>query len=189
MEKSYQKMKQLKITKEEILNIFEWISVIIVAIYMIGYGIGKPLQFGDISSYTKPVNKLNPMALMWAFYSYSKPYVIIIGFFEILGALLLVIPRTRLVGGLVLTTILTNIILQDYFFGVLQGALANAIFYQLVILFVFYRHRHKIFKAYIALEGRFTFKFRWIYIPVAVVVALSYEVIMYAINQLLTFIL
>lgn len=181
-------MKQLKIKKEEILNIFEWISVIIVAIYMIGYGVGKAIQFGDISSYTEPINKLKPMQLMWAFYSYSKSFAIIIGIFEVLGAILLVIPRTRLIGGLVLTTILTNIILQDFFFGVLQGALANAIFYQLVILFVFYRHRHKLLNAYKALEGQFTFKFRWIYIPVAAVVVLSYEVIMYAINQFLTLI-
>ncbi|WP_300669826.1 hypothetical protein [Soonwooa sp.] len=182
-------MKQLKITKEEILNIFEWISVLLVAAYMIIYGVAKPMQFGDISSYTKPINKLDPMSLMWAFYSYSKPYVIIIGFFEVIGAILLVIQKTRIIGGLVLTTILTNIILQDYFFGVIQGALANAIFYQLVIFFVFYRHRHRIFRAFKALEGQFTFKIRWIYIPIAIIVALSYEVIMYAINQFLTLIL
>jgi heme/copper-type cytochrome/quinol oxidase subunit 2 len=106
-----------------------------------------------------------------------------------LGAILLVIPKTRLIGGFLLTTILTNIILQDYFFKVLQGALANAIFYQLIILFVFYRHRYKLLNAFNALKGQFKFKIRWIYIPIAILIALSYEVIMFAINQFLTLIL
>jgi heme/copper-type cytochrome/quinol oxidase subunit 2 len=182
-------MQKLTITKEEIFNIFEWISVLLVAAYMIIYGIAKPSQFGDISNYTEPINKLNPMELMWAFYSYSKTFALIIGFFEVLGAILLVIPKTRLIGGFLLTTILTNIILQDYFFKVLQGALANAIFYQLIILFVFYRHRYKLLNAFNALKGQFKFKIRWIYIPIAILIALSYEVIMFAINQFLTLIL
>ena len=76
-------MRKLSITREEIFNIFEWVSVIIVAIYMTRYGIGKVAQFGDISSYTEPANKLQPMELMWAFYSYSKPFAIIIGVFEV----------------------------------------------------------------------------------------------------------
>ena len=182
-------MRKLSITREEIFNIFEWVSVIIVAIYMTSYGIGKVAQFGDISSYTEPANKLQPMELMWAFYSYSKPFAIIIGVFEVLGALLLVIPKTRLIGGFILTTILINIILQDYFFEVLQGALANAILYQTLILIIFYKHRNRLKNAFRALGGSFKFKLRWIYIPVVVLVAISYEIMMYAINQLLTLLL
>ncbi|MGV4413480.1 DoxX family protein [Chryseobacterium sp. T1] len=182
-------MDKLKISKEEIFNILEWVSVIIVAIYMAGYGVGKALQFGDITNYTQPINQMEPMQIMWAFYSYSKTFAIIIGIFEILGALLFVIPKTRLVGGLVLTTILTNIILQDYFFEVHQGALANAIMYQFLILVIFYRHRDKFKNAFQALIGNFKLKIRWIYIPIAILVALAYEIIMYVINQILTLIL
>ena len=86
----------MKISKSEIFNVFEWIAVYIVAVYMIIYGVSKPMQFGDFQSYREPINSLDPMNLMWAFYSFSKPYAVIIGVFEVLGAVLLMIPITRI---------------------------------------------------------------------------------------------
>lgn len=179
-------MKNLKISKQEILNIFEWISVIIVAFFMGVYGIAKPTQFSDpIGYYTKPINTLEPMQLMWTFYSYSKPYVIIIGFFEVMGAILLLIPKTRLVGGLVLTTVLLNIILQDHFYQVHVGAMANAVFYQLLIFGIFLIHWQKIVAAFSALKLNFKFRFRWIYLLIGIVAYASIELLLFLINKAL----
>lgn len=177
----------MKISKAEIFNIFEWIAVYIVAVYMIIYGVSKPMQFGDIQSYRQPINEMDSMSLMWAFYSYSKPYAIIIGIFEVLGALLLVIPRTRIFGGFVLSSILINIILQDYFFKVHAGALANAILFQLLILIILFKHRFKILDALKILRGKFIFKIRWIYIPIGILMIAIIELLMFSINYLIKF--
>lgn len=178
-------MNKLKISKEEILNITEWIFVFIVGIYMITYGVAKPLQFGDLSDYSRPINQMDPMSLMWAFYSFSKAFTIVIGAFEVLGAILLIIPKTRLLGGLLLTFILCNIILQDYFFLVNRDAMANAVLYQVLILFIFYRHWEKIIGAFNVLKSKFYYKIRLIYIPIAIIIALSTDLLLYVINQLL----
>ncbi len=179
----------MKITKSEIFNIFEWLAVYIVAVYMIIYGVSKPLQFGDIQSYRKPINVMDPMTLMWAFYSFSKPYVIIIGFFEIVGAILLMIPKTRIFGGFFLSSILINIILQDYFFKVHAGALANAILFQILILIILFKHRAKILNAFKNLQGKFIFKIRLIYIPTAIVILASIELSLTMINYLLKYLI
>lgn len=97
------------------------------------------------------------MQLMWAFYAYSKPFAIIVGVIEILGSVLFIIPKTRIFGGLVLTSILVNVILQDYFYGVLLGALLYAIIFQIFILIVFYFHREKIRSAFHQISIKSTF--------------------------------
>lgn len=179
-------MKHIKLSKVEILNVIEWISVLFVSAYMTVYGVSKYVQFGSIEAYRLPVKDLEPMQLMWAFYSYSKPYVLIIGVFEVLGALLFVLPKTRIIGGFLLTSILVNIILQDYFYEVLQGALAYAILFQILISFVLFKHRERIKNAFSALKGQFRFKIRPIYVLVAILVVLSFEALLILITQLLT---
>lgn len=177
----------MKISKSEIFNVFEWIAVYIVAVYMIIYSVSKPMQFGDFQSYREPINSLDPMNLMWAFYSFSKPYAVIIGVFEVLGAVLLMIPRTRIFGGFVLSSILINIILQDYFFKVHAGALANAILFQILILMILFKHRFKILDALKILSGKFIFKIRWIYIPIGIMMIAIIELLMFSINYLIKF--
>lgn len=177
----------MKISKSEIFNVFEWIAVYIVAVYMIIYGVSKPMQFGDFQSYREPINSLDPMNLMWAFYSFSKPYAVIIGVFEVLGAVLLMIPRTRIFGGFVLSSILINIILQDYFFKVHAGALANAILFQILILMILFKHRFKILDVFKILSGKFIFKIRWIYIPIGILMIAIIELLMFSINYLIKY--
>ncbi|WP_326982912.1 hypothetical protein VUJ46_22635 [Chryseobacterium sp. MYb264] len=131
-------------TKKEFLNILEWSFVIFVAFYMSIYGEAKALQFGDINEYTRPLFSYDGMSLMWAFYSYSKTYAVILGIFEILGSILFLVPRTRIIGGFVLSAILINVILQDYFYGVHRGAMANAIIYQIIVLIVLFMNKEKL---------------------------------------------
>ena len=140
-------------------------------------------------TFEKPINKMDPMTLMWAFYSYSKTYAIIIGLFEISGAILYLIPKTRLFGGLILSCILINIILQDYFFKVDVGALANAILFQLLIFITFIKHRKKFINAFHALKCDLHYKFKLIYIPIAVLILATIELAIFLITFLLNLLL
>jgi uncharacterized membrane protein len=84
------------------------------------------------------------MELMWAFYGYSKSFAITLGVFELIGGLLILIKRTRIIGCLFTSTILVNVILQDIYFGVHLGALKAAILYQLLILIILLLNKEKL---------------------------------------------
>ncbi len=131
----------MQLKKQDYLYIFEMTIVISVSFSMLLYGIGKPLQFSNSNVTQKPVSALTGMELMWAFYGYSKIYPLVLGFFEIAGAILLLFRKTRLLGGLVITSILFNVILQDVFYGVNEGALRAAILYQVSVFIIFWLNR------------------------------------------------
>lgn len=133
--------------KKTILTIIENASSYVVTLAMLLYGIGKPLQFVANAYAQKRVGELTGMELMWAFYGYSKPFIIIVGLLEITGGLLLLFKKTRIVGCLMLSTILINVILQDIFYGVNQGALIAALFYQTLIGFILFLNREKLIAA------------------------------------------
>ena len=81
---------------------------------------------------------------MWTFYGYSKPYALIVGMFEILAAVLIIFRRTRIVGCLLATSILVNIILQDIFYHVSFHALAVAVQLQLIVLIITWMQRERL---------------------------------------------
>lgn len=131
----------MTITKQNWYYVLELALAITVAVSMLLYGIGKPTQFSNTIILQKKVADLTGMELMWAFYGYTKSYPVIIGVFEIMGGLLLVVGKTRIIGAFMLTAILLNVILQDIFYGVNEGALKAAIIYQLLIIVILYCKR------------------------------------------------
>lgn len=134
-------MKLSKVAKE---NIIEVALSGFVTISMFAYGFGKFTQFPDTNIITQKVSDLSGMQLMWAFYGYSKPFALIIGFLEVFGGILLLIKRTRVFGCLLLTTVLVNIILQDFFYSVNLGALKAAICYQFALIIILYLNKEKV---------------------------------------------
>lgn len=118
---------------EKIKYLFYWTIIFVVAGSMIVYGISKPVQFQSFKDATN-LNVSEGHKLMWTFYSYSLIYPIIIGVFEVVGGILLLFSRTRVLGCILLTVILSNIILQDYIYEV--TALNSAIYYQILILII-----------------------------------------------------
>lgn len=123
---------------------FAWSLRLFVCISMGIYGIAKTTQFDNPAAIHTAVKDLSGMRLMWAFYGYSKPYVMIVGGLEMLGGLMLMFNRTKLIACLLLTVILSNIILQDIFYGVNEGALWSAIFYQLFIVYLLFEERARL---------------------------------------------
>lgn len=132
------------LTKEKFIELLEWAMVIFVAIHLSVYGFGKVVQFGELTDSKTLLSELKPMQLMWAFYGHSKTYAIILGAFEVFGSLLFILPKTRILGGFLLSGILINIILQDYFYEVHIGALICAIFYQFLICIVLFLNKKTI---------------------------------------------
>jgi hypothetical protein len=56
-------------------------------------------------------------AMVWCFYGYSPLYGRLIGLAEMIPALLLLIPRTRTLGALLLLPVAANITVMDFCFG------------------------------------------------------------------------
>lgn len=130
--------------KNTIIEIIETTSVLIVSISMFLYGIGKIVQFKDAynDNLNKVVSELSGLELMWTFYGYSQKLAIIIGVFEIIGALLILINKTRLIGAILLSSILINIIIQDIVFDI--PALNSALFYQSLILLILWINKQQL---------------------------------------------
>lgn len=136
----------MKYTRQDKIDIIENALSWIVVFAMFVYGGAKIMQFDGATAIDKSVSELTGMQLMWAFYGYSKPYVIILGILEITGGLLILIKRTRLIGCFLTSTILVNVILQDIFFEVYFGVIKAAIIYQSMIIIIFFLNREKLIK-------------------------------------------
>jgi len=132
------------ISKKDKIEILENAFGYIVIFAMFAYGIGKMVQFEGASSTNLKFSEMTAQQLMWPFYGYSKPYVLTLGFLEILGGTLMLIKRTRILGCLYISTILVNVILQDIFYRVNIGALKAAIVYQLLILIILWINKEKL---------------------------------------------
>lgn len=136
----------MNLTKKDKTEIFENAISWIIVLAMFIYGGGKIVQFDGAAEIDKAVSELTGMELMWAFYGYSKSFALTLGFFEIIGGILVLIKRTRIIGCLFTSTILINVILQDIYFGVHTGALKAAILYQLLVLVILWLHREKLIR-------------------------------------------
>jgi len=123
----------------------------IVVFGMLVYGIAKIVQFNGAADMDKTVSELTSMQLMWAFYGRSQAFAITLGILEVTSGILIFFRKTRLIGCLLATTILTNIILQDIFYDVHKGALYAAILYQSIIFMIFYLHRGAMIDAFYSL--------------------------------------
>jgi len=71
-----------------------------------------------LSKVDMPLSSLSSQDLFWIFFSHSYPFGSIIAAFQILGAMLLLFRRTRLVGAFVLLPVLANILLMDIFYDI-----------------------------------------------------------------------
>lgn len=85
---------------------FRLLLRLMLALTMINYGVIKvlPVQMTSplpLSYLTERVGDLYPMRLLWMFIGASAPYEIFTGCAELLGGLLLLLPRTTLLGALV----------------------------------------------------------------------------------------
>jgi hypothetical protein len=107
-----------------------------VFVFLNVYGLGKLLggQFYTPESIPEevasiPLGVASNFDLAWTFMGRSYGYILFIGISQLLGAWMLLFPRTKLLGVVILLPILANIIVFDIFFLDAFGALASAVIY------------------------------------------------------------
>jgi len=64
------------------------------------------------------VGDLSPMALLWTFMEYSRPYAFFGGLMELVAIVLLCFRRTATLGALVCLAVMMNVALLNYAYGV-----------------------------------------------------------------------
>lgn len=102
-----------------------WLRVCVrysLACTMLGYGISKlfQVQFRSLGlvDLLTPLGMLQPRELLWDFMGFSHPYQVFTGVVECVGAVLLFWRRTTLLGALLLTGALANVLMLDSSYGV-----------------------------------------------------------------------
>jgi hypothetical protein len=136
-----------------------------VCLTICAYGVGKiaGMQFGSQESMTEnlgnlTIPELTPMQIMWLFFGYSYGYGLFIGLSQIIGGLMILHPRTKLLGITILIPILLNIIVADFFFEVLFGATLTAIWLFILLLFILWYEKENVIGAFKVLTAN---KFTW----------------------------
>jgi hypothetical protein len=142
-------------------NILDRVCRYYVFLFLLVYGLGKLMggQFyrrgelpADVAALT--LGEVEAFPLAWTFMGYSGAYIAFVGISQIIGALLLLHERTKLLGVTILIPILVNIIVFDIIFlndG--NAALGNAILYLLMLCAILYFNRRKVITAFNALTA------------------------------------
>lgn len=106
-------------------RLYEWLRVCVrfsLASTMILYGASKVFsaQFGPpgLHRLLEPFGEASPMGLLWTFMGYSRGYTLFAGLSEMAGGILLISRRTTLLGALVSTGVLLNVVLLNFFYDV-----------------------------------------------------------------------
>lgn len=136
------------VSKRLLIQVTENAFAYIVVMAVFAYGAGKIVQFNGAADTDLRVSEMTGMQLMWAFYGYSKSFALTLGAIEILGGILMIFRRTRLIGCFFVLTILTNIIIQDIVFSVNIGALRAAVLYSVLISCILFIRRIQVIGAF-----------------------------------------
>jgi uncharacterized membrane protein YphA (DoxX/SURF4 family) len=106
-------------------QLYLWLRLVLrlfLASVMMLYGSSKlfPMQFADIplGRLSDPLGHLSPLGLLWTFMGYSRLYTIFGGIGEMLGGLLLIVPRFTTLGALVSLGVLSNVLMLNLSYDV-----------------------------------------------------------------------
>jgi hypothetical protein len=112
-----------------------------IALGLASYGIAKilPMQFPPLSGplLGQRVGDLSPMALLWTFMEYSRPYAFFGGLMECVAVALLCVRRTATLGALVCLTVMTNVALLNFAYGVPVKLYSTMIVLSAVVLVLY----------------------------------------------------
>jgi hypothetical protein len=94
-----------------------------LATMMVGYGVAKLVEGGQfptpwVGRYDQTYGESSPMGLLWTFMGHSQAYSMFGGLAETVGGLLLLSRRTTVVGALVVTAVMTNVVMLNFCYDV-----------------------------------------------------------------------
>ncbi|HTV64499.1 MAG TPA: hypothetical protein VMD98_02785 [Bryocella sp.] len=111
--------------RTEYRQLYEWLKLgmrLLMVTAMMTYGAAKilPMQFADVPlvRLVDPLGYNTPQGLLWLFMGYSKAYSFFGGCAEMLGGLLLVVPRFTTLGALVSLGALSNVLMLNLCYDV-----------------------------------------------------------------------
>jgi uncharacterized membrane protein YphA (DoxX/SURF4 family) len=106
-------------------ELYRWLRVFVrltLAVAMIGYGTAKLFraQFPEppLYRFVDYYGNSSPMGLLWAFMGMSRPYSLFTGIAEMLGGLLLIVPRFTTLGALVTFGVMSNVWMLNFCYDV-----------------------------------------------------------------------
>lgn len=101
-------------------QLYQWMRVfarIVVAVAMLYYGADKlwRMQFPEpgLARYVGTIGRTSPMGLLWTTMGTSRAYSFFGGVGEVLGGLLLLVPRFTALGALVTGAVMTNVLMLN----------------------------------------------------------------------------
>ncbi len=126
--------------------------VLTVMCYALAFGIALfgwkkifKLQFQvPLSMLSQPFNELSGEWLTWAYFGYSYPFGLLVAFAQLGGAMLLLFPKTRLLGVFILLPVLINILFINVFYHLNAGALLQSIILTLGVLYLLSLHLREV---------------------------------------------
>ena len=106
-------------------QLYQWLRLfvrLVLAGTMMLYGASKlwPMQFDPLllGALVDPLGHLSPMGLLWTFMGYSRAYSFFAGAGEMLGGILLIVPRFSTLGALVSLAVLSNVLMLNFCYDV-----------------------------------------------------------------------
>jgi hypothetical protein len=136
---------------------------------MIMYAIEKiiPVQmpYPNIPSLLRPLGENSKINLMWDFVGISPPYSLFTGLCELIASLLILFRRTRVVGSLFMTIVLTNVVCFNIFYGIIVKLASLQLLF--TTLFLLAPYIPKLFRFFFYLqpvslaEKQYIFKTAW----------------------------
>ena len=154
-------------------KVFDFLITVLryyLAYYMITYGLDKISggQFGQRSAeiLNTPLKDVDKFNLAWQLFSLDRTFEVVVGISQIIGAILIMINRTTLIGALVLLPILGQIFLVDLAFTTnmvghsLTIRLGAMICADLLILF-YYKERMVLIWNNLTNGMNTKFKYKW----------------------------
>ena len=114
-----------------------------IALGLTSYAIAKilPVQFGtgtlNALGLEQRVGEMRPMALLWFFMRYSRPYAFFGGVMELIVVVLLCFRRTATLGALLCLAVMMNVALLNYAYGVPVKLYSTMIVLSAVVLVLY----------------------------------------------------
>lgn len=168
----------MKISKEQFADFTVLVLRWYLAFYMTSYGWAKlnGAQFGvhDPKILERPIHEIDKFYIAWHLFSLNKSFNFITGLMELIGAGLIVVNRTVLIGALFLLPVLGEIFLIDLAFTTnvfgfaLPVRLGGMLLADLLIL---YYYRDIVLAAFRTLTSNIStrFSYQWWVYPILLV--------------------
>jgi hypothetical protein len=127
-------------------SLLQWVGAVIAITY--GFAKLNGSQFTVLDSeLARPLGEVQGFWLTWYWLGWSAAYGGLIAATQILGGVLLVLPRFSLAGALLLLPVVVNILVIDFAFGIDTGGLFAAGVFALCVLATIAPHARRLLDA------------------------------------------